>query len=95
MKLATLATSVLVLSASLMSGTAYAQTANLVVMPGAKTCWINGQQIFNCHYVEQRYYKRVPPVYPPTFDPVDPTRFGNEGGGSEKGDRGGRGSRKP
>ncbi|MCB1422073.1 MAG: hypothetical protein KDJ69_06315 [Nitratireductor sp.] len=92
MKFATLTTSVFVLSATLMAGAASAQASNLVATSGAKTCWINGQQLFNCHYVEQRQYK----LLPPTFDPNDIRKeVGNEGGSNEKGDRGGRGSRKP
>lgn len=92
MKLVTLTTSALVLSATLMTGAASAQTANLVVMPGAKSCVINGQQVFNCRYV-QRHYKKVPPS---TFDRVDIRKeVGNDGGDSEKGDRGGRGSGRP
>ena len=82
MKLATLTASVLILSATLISGTASAQTGNLVMMPGAKTCWINGQQIFTCHQEPVVHYKRIdiPPTYP-TF-----RRFGNNGGDAEKGD---------
>ena len=93
MKLATLATSVLVLTATLTSNAAFAQTGNLVVMPGAKKCWIMGNQIFTCHYEPVRYYKRVP--LPPTFNRVDFRRVGNNGGDSEKGGRRGGGSGGP
>ena len=88
MKLATLTASVLILSATLISGTASAQTGNLVMMPGAKTCWINGQQLFNCQYIIHRHYKRVPP----TYDPNNVKEMGNNGAETDKGSsRGGRG----
>jgi len=82
MKLVTLTTSALVLSASLMTGAAAAPTTSLVFKPGVKACWINGQQLFGCHYLVQRHYRQIPP----TFDPNDVRKeVGNEGGGNEKG----------
>ncbi|WP_075996514.1 hypothetical protein [Salaquimonas pukyongi] len=92
MKLPRLTISAFVLSATVMSSAAFAQSqpGNLVVLPGAKSCVVLGEQVFNCHY-QRIFPKIIPPTFPPPTHRNPFSEIGNEGGGDRGGERGGGG----
>lgn len=86
MKFATLTTSVLVLSATLVSGNAFAQS-NLQMGVYLKPCTtIATKLIYNCKKTETQYYKRVQFRQLLTIDQND-GRDGSNGPGNSNGRR--------
>lgn len=93
MKFATLTTSAIILSATLVSGNAFAQRQTVTVLGqgDSYTCHYQNNYLFSCERSRKAFY--VPPVpdpYPPTFFRKS-GGGGNEGGGGNHGGGGNRG----